>query len=145
MTTFDLFRHDFILSIRPEYATKIMSGEKTVELRRRFPAGTVTGARAYVYATAPIQGIIGWATIADVKHLPVDKIWSKYRTVACINEADFWQYFGDLKDGYVLELDNVVQVTEPVSLTALKEHMNFSPPQSYCYADDALRRFMQHV
>jgi hypothetical protein len=28
MSTLDLFRHDFVLSIRPEYATKIMSGEE---------------------------------------------------------------------------------------------------------------------
>lgn len=34
--TLDLFRHDFVVSIKPEYATKIVVGDKKVELRRRF-------------------------------------------------------------------------------------------------------------
>jgi predicted transcriptional regulator len=59
MNNLDLFRHDFVLSIKPEYATKIVEGLKKVELRRRFPYGTVTGARLYIYATVPIQAVIG--------------------------------------------------------------------------------------
>jgi predicted transcriptional regulator len=145
MSTFDLFRHDFVLSIRPEYATKIMSGEKTVELRRRFPGGTVTGARAYIYATAPIQGIIGWATIADVKSMSPKEIWAKYQAVACIGAEDFWQYFADVESGFVLELIDVVAPPAPIGLSALKAHLNFVPPQSYCYADDTLRRLVQHA
>jgi predicted transcriptional regulator len=38
------------LSIKPEYATKIVDGLKKVELRRRFPYGTVTGARTVAVA-----------------------------------------------------------------------------------------------
>jgi predicted transcriptional regulator len=38
MNNLDLFRHDFVVSIKPEYALKIIEGCKTVELRRRFPA-----------------------------------------------------------------------------------------------------------
>ena len=31
------FRRDVLVSIRPFYASKILNGHKTVELRRRFP------------------------------------------------------------------------------------------------------------
>jgi predicted transcriptional regulator len=75
MNNLDLFRHDFILSIKPEYATKIVEGLKKVELRRRFPYGTVTGARLYIYATVPIQAVIGYATIRGVERMPVEQIW----------------------------------------------------------------------
>jgi hypothetical protein len=43
-------QHDFVLSIKPEYATKIVDGLKKVELRRRFSYGTVTGARTVAVA-----------------------------------------------------------------------------------------------
>ena len=78
MGTLDLFRHNFVLSIKPQYATRIVDGVKTVELRRRFPYGTVTGARLYVYASVPIQALIGYATISTVERLAIREIWEKY-------------------------------------------------------------------
>jgi predicted transcriptional regulator len=144
MKTLDLFRHDFVLSIKPEYATKIIAGEKTVELRRRFPLGTVTGAVAYVYATVPIQAVIGWATIAEVQLLPVATIWEKYKSVAHITSSDFQDYFGELTDGCVIVLEQPRALSSPVNLKSLKEHLKFVPPQSYCYADEAFRQFVHH-
>lgn len=145
MSTFDLFRHDFVLSIRPEYATKIMSGEKKVELRRRFPSGTVTGAVAYIYATAPVQSILGWATIVDVKTLPIEEIWKRYESVAGIRQSDFDAYYRGTETGCVLELSGVVVLAEPIGLEDLRSHFSFVPPQSYCYADDSYRRIIQHA
>jgi predicted transcriptional regulator len=144
MKTLDLFRHDFVLSIKPEYAAKIISGEKTVELRRKFPNGTVTGAVAYIYATVPIQAVIGWVTIADVKSLHVNEIWNQFKDVACIEENDFLQYFGDLKSGFVLILEDPQSLSTPVALSELKSQLNFVPPQSYCYADEPFRQLIQH-
>jgi predicted transcriptional regulator len=102
MNTLDLFRHDFVVSIKPEYATKIVDGIKTVELRRRFPYGTVTGARLYVYATAPLQAVIGFATIREVERSPIEQIWTDYQNVAHINRKDFEDYYKDVDAGFVL-------------------------------------------
>lgn len=145
MSTFDLFRHDFVLSIRPEYATKIISGEKKVELRRRFPSGVVTGSVAYIYATAPIQSILGWATIENVQTLSIEEIWQKYEKVACIKREDFISYYNGLQTGCVLELSDVIALREPFGLEDLRSHFNFVPPQSYCYADENYRRVIQHA
>lgn len=142
MKTLDLFRHDFVLSIKPEYATKIIAGQKTVELRRRFPTGTVTGAVIYVYATVPIQAVIGWATIAEVQLLPVATIWEKYKSVACIESEDFKSYFGNTNEGCVLVLEQPYSLRSPISLAKLKENLKFVPPQSYCYADESFRRLV---
>jgi predicted transcriptional regulator len=142
MNTLDFFRHDFVLSIKPEYATKIVDGLKTVELRRRFPYGTVTGARIYVYATAPIQAIIGYATIREVEKSPVEQIWAAYKQVAFIDRKDFEDYYADVDSGYVLVLQNPVRLKTPVSLDVLKSELNFTPPQSFTYADDAFRRLI---
>lgn len=142
MGTLDLFRHDFVLSIKPEYATRIVDGVKTVELRRRFPYGTVTGARLYVYASAPIQALIGYATIATVERLAIDDIWSRYRAVAHIAREDFEAYFHGLGTGYVIRLDSPVRLANPVGLPILKVELDFTPPQSFAYAHEGFGRLV---
>lgn len=139
MSNLDLFRHDFVVSIKPEYATKIMSGEKTVELRRRFPYGTVTGARMYVYASAPIQAVVGFAVIKTVHRIPPEEIWERYSAVSFIKRDDFVAYYAGSEVGYVLVLDEVTGFAKPIPLITLKDRLGFSPPQSFAYADDKFR------
>jgi predicted transcriptional regulator len=143
VTTLDLFRHDFILSIKPEYATKIVEGLKTVELRRRFPYGTVTGAVLYVYATVPIQALIGYATIRDVVKLPTEDIWAEYNKVAYITRSDFDDYYAGSNAGFVIRLKNPVRLQRPITLTELKTNLDFTPPQSFTYADEALKSLVR--
>lgn len=142
MSTLDLFRHDFVLSIKPEYATKIVAGLKTVELRRRFPYGTVTGAKLFVYATVPIQAVIGYATIATVEEHPVERVWALYHDVAFIDRPDFNTYYDGKDTGFVIRLKEPVALPNAVPLTTLKEQLDFTPPQSFAYADDRFRQLI---
>ena len=140
--TLDLFRHDLVVSIKPEYATKIVVGDKKVELRRRFPYGTVTGARMYIYASSPIQAVIGYAVIRTVERLSPSEIWSRYASVAYITSEDFQSYYRDVSLGYVLVLEHPVRLKTPVHLSVLKEKLSFSPPQSFAYADDTFKKLV---
>ena len=56
------------MSIRPKYSGRIMAGEKTVELRRRFPASAPKGTIAYIYSTSPERAMVGVADIAIVRN-----------------------------------------------------------------------------
>ncbi|RJT30826.1 hypothetical protein D3227_29960 [Mesorhizobium waimense] len=142
MSTLDLFRHDFVLSIKPEYAVPIVMGTKTVELRRRFPYGTVTGARIYVYATVPIQAVIGYATISTVEQHPVERIWELYQSVAGIKRGDFDEYYAERSSGFVIHLIKPTPLEEAIPLAVLKERLDFTPPQSFAYADDRFRQLV---
>jgi predicted transcriptional regulator len=143
MNNLDLFRHDFVLSIKPEYATKIVGGQKTVELRRRFPYGTVTGAVMYVYASMPIQAVIGHATISTVEELPIEVIWARYHDIAFITREDFDNYYADRRSGFVIKLKDPVRISEPVPLATLKDRLGFTPPQSFAYADESFRQLIR--
>lgn len=48
-----------IISIHPEYAEKILTGEKTYELRTRLPQDKPE--RMIIYATAPVSAVVGTA------------------------------------------------------------------------------------
>jgi predicted transcriptional regulator/DNA-binding XRE family transcriptional regulator len=139
------FRHqrDVVLSIRPQYSSKIMTGQKTVELRRRFPVAAPKGTIAYIYSTSPERAMVGVAEISAVKKLAVDDIWRSYSNVAFIERPDFDKYFDGLEYGMALEFTNVRPFDKPMSLTDLRKRFGFEPPQSFLYAKHDLRRALK--
>ena len=59
------FTRDLLISLHPRHASNILSGEKTVELRRRFPEQRTRGALALIYSTAPVQAVVGVAPLSS--------------------------------------------------------------------------------
>lgn len=137
------YQRDVVLSIRPQYSSKIMTGQKTVELRRRFPVAVPKGTIAYIYSTSPERAMVGVAEIAAVKKLAVDDIWNSYSDVAFIERRDFDKYFDGLEYGMALEFANVRPFDKPLSLTDLRKRFGFEPPQSFLYAKYDLRRALK--
>lgn len=134
MTLPPLKRH-LMVSIRPEYALKILDGEKTVELRRRFPEATATGATALIYSSSPVSALVGSARIREVFKLPVAQLWRTHGTAACISKAHFNDYFSGVASGFAIILENVVQFERHLSVDVLKGEYGVVPPQSYRYVD----------
>ena len=93
------FARDLLVSVHPRHASNIISGGKTVELRRRFPERHMRGALALIYSTAPVQAIVGLARIKHVLKLPVSRIWKEHGTAACVSRADVKAYFSGLSEG----------------------------------------------
>lgn len=131
---------DLIISIHPKYSEKILAGKKTVELRRRFPLSTAKGTTIYIYSTSPVRAIVGSAEIAETIKLPIKAIWKKYSKCAFIKKEDFESYFNGLSEGFALELKNAKTFDKPVELAELRERFNFTPPQSFIYARQEIRR-----
>ncbi|MFC8082367.1 ASCH domain-containing protein [Streptomyces sp. NPDC057340] len=68
-----------LLSVHPRFATAILAGSKTVEVRRQrvaAPAGTPV----LLYATAPTMALVGMARIASVRVGSPKEVWSAHRT-----------------------------------------------------------------
>ena len=124
---------DLLLSVKPEYATQIMTGRKSVEIRRKFSKRWI-GSRASLYASAPVMGLIGEAQISNVRTGKPENIWKRYS--ACIGccRKDFEDYTSNCDVVYAIELDEVKPYRAPVMLSyaanLIGEHL--VPPQSYC-------------
>ena len=125
-----------IISIKPEYALKIMAGEKTIELRRRFPVEDVEGGIAIIYASSPIKEIIGYAVIERVYELPIDALWKKYNRKACVSKDFFYDYFNGKESGFALSLKGPTQLIEPLDIKRMEEEFFVSAPQSFRYAPE---------
>jgi predicted transcriptional regulator len=131
------FRRDVLMSIRPFYASQILDGQKTVELRRRFPEVCTIGVIAFIYSSSPVSAIVGWARIKHVIKLPVARIWKEHGTAACISKDEFNAYFAGLTDGFAIMLEGVRSLKERFTAPELEARFGIVPPQSYRYVTDA--------
>lgn len=133
---------DVLLSVRPHFASRIMTGEKTVELRRRFPE--LVSAKAFFYSSSPVQAVVGYAMITSVHRLAVSTIWRSYAVAACISKREFDVYFTGLKYGFVLSLGRPRSVKTRIDFAALREEFGITPPQSYRYLQADCARALSH-
>ena len=135
---------DVVLSIKPEYSGKIVKGEKTIELRRRFPAHLGAGTLVLIYETSPTRALTGIAEIADVLTGPPNIIWREFSDQACIARKDFDNYFEGSKRGVAIKLRGARRLERALELNELRERFSFEPPQSFLYAPPRLREALSH-
>lgn len=129
-------RQDFLVSIRPHYVAKILAGQKTVELRRRFPESVRLGATAYIYSTSPVRAVVGCAKIKEVQRLAVADIWKEHADAACISKRDFQDYFNGVKFGFAILLGAVKPMRESLTARDMETQFGIVPPQSYRYVTE---------
>jgi len=112
-----------LLSIKPEYVDKILTGEKKYEFRRKIFKKDVK--HVYVYSTTPVQRITISFKIETIIEDKPEILWDKYKEYAGISEEDFFKYFQNCNTGYAILISNVKE------LKARK--LKIRPPQSYYY------------
>ena len=88
-----------LISIHPEYAEKILTGEKTYELRRRLPLEKPD--RMVIYATAPVSAVIGTAEVSDMIDLPLTELWKRVGKSAFVTLDEFHEYFRPGMSGFI--------------------------------------------
>lgn len=126
-------RPRLLLSLRPDWADKILEGEKTVEVRRKF-ARKWKGERVALYSSRPVGALVGEATIQDVKAAAPEAIWESFGTrIGCSNK-EFFAYANSCNELYALELESVMPYAERIPLAQAESLIEeeLTPPQSYC-------------
>jgi predicted transcriptional regulator len=118
-----------LLSIKPEFASKIFNGSKKYEYRRAIHKRSDVE-RVLVYASAPISKVIGEFEIAGILHDDPKQLWNQTNSHAGISKQIFFKYFSNISKGYAIEVKNHVFYETPVSLASLSIS---SPPQSFMY------------
>lgn len=123
-----------LISIHPEYVKKIFSGEKKLEFRRRWTSRTVE--TLFIYATAPVQRIVGFAKIARVtKGTPIQLWRLTQQDNGGISKDKLFAYLGSRKMGVAIELSKVTQLPGGID-PRLCLGRGFRPPQSFRYLSD---------
>ena len=92
-----------ILSLKPRFAEAILSGDKTVELRRVEPKITVP-IRALVYATTPLRAMLGTCVVTAVVSDHLATLWEIYGSRTGLQHIEFLRYFTGVEVGAALTL-----------------------------------------
>ena len=120
------------ISVKPEFANKIIAKEKCIELRKIKPH-VKAGDYIIIYASSPIKCVVGFGKIKQITETTPMEMWSNYSEYLGIDELRFSNYYAGRKRAIGIEIETIKSVT-PINLISLKKvDANFHPPQVYRY------------
>ncbi|MBQ4441882.1 MAG: ASCH domain-containing protein [Bacteroidales bacterium] len=120
------------IAVKPEYAYKLISGEKDIELRKTKP-NVRQGDYVIIYASAPEKAIIGFGIIKGLILCSPKEMWVSYSDRLGIDEQRFLSYYENSNKSVGIELEKIKAIN-PIGLEELRSFApNFHPPQIYRY------------
>jgi predicted transcriptional regulator len=127
-------KHLFI-SVKPEFAKKIIAKEKKIELRKVRPHVKM-GDYVIIYASSPLKSVIGFGMIQQIIETSPEQMWEKYSSILGIDKLRFDEYYDGKERAIGIEINEIQKIT-PIHLEDLRNVApNFQPPQVYRYISD---------
>jgi predicted transcriptional regulator/adenylate kinase len=119
-----------LISLHPEHAAKILSGEKKLEFRRTWASSPVE--ELVIYVTAPVQRIVAIAKVKQIHRGSRSALWNLTKSVGGgLSRQALFDYFAGKVSGFAIELSEVLRFPRLLEPTQFIE--GFHPPQSFCY------------
>lgn len=119
-----------LLSIKPEYVSKIFSGEKKYEYRKSlFSRQGIT--TVIIYATMPIGKVVGEFEIDTILADTPEEIWKKTRRSSGIDQIFFDEYFDGREKAFAIKIASFMIYDKPQNINEIIKRTH--PPQSFCY------------
>ena len=120
-----------LISIRPEHAEKILSGEKRLEFRRSWATQPLE--RLLIYSTAPRQQIVAVATIKRTIVGSPTALWASARRIGGgITRSQLFRYLRGTRKAVALELSEITPFGDGIGPSTIFGH-GFRAPQSFRY------------
>jgi predicted transcriptional regulator len=121
-----------LLSIKPKYADLIFDGTKKFEFRRTiFKNENIK--TIVVYASSPVQKVIGEFEIETILNDDLVLLWKQTKKHAGIDKQYFFEYFINKEKGYAIKIKKTRKYRKPL---CLREDFNLLPPQSFLYLNN---------
>jgi len=118
-----------VLSIKPQFANKIFDGSKKYEFRKAIFKNEKIKT-VIVYASSPVQQVIGEFEIEKIITHDIDTLWCLTQHYSGISEDYFYEYFAEKEMGYAIKIKKTKKYKTP---KCLKADFNLLPPQSFAY------------
>lgn len=121
-----------LLSIKPEFADKIFSGEKRYEFRKTlFKSSAVK--KVIVYSSSPVKKVIGEFGIDNILTLDVEELWNATSLYSGVSKSFYNHYFKGKSIGHAIKIKDAVRYPKPKDLISYNLHF---APQSFVYLPD---------
>ena len=126
-------KHKYLfIAVIPEYANKLISGKKDIELRKMKP-NVQPGDYVIIYASAPVKAVLGFGKVKTIIECNPKSLWERYSNRLGITKQSYFSYYDGYYKAIGIEFDMIKSVT-PIKLEDLRKvDPNFQPPQIYRY------------
>ena len=126
-------KHKYLfIAVKPEYAKKLISGKKDIELRKMKP-NVQPGDYVIIYASAPVKAVLGFGKVKTIIECTPKCLWESYSNRFGINEQSYLSYYDGYHKAIGIEFDMIKSVL-PIGLEELRRvDPSFQPPQIYRY------------
>lgn len=121
---------NLIISIKPQFVSKIISKEKKYEFRKNVPKKPVE--KIFIYSTVPDKEIVGYFECDKVIEDTPDNLWNNFSNDAGISKQNFFEYFLEKEKGFAMEISKLTLFKDPIDVDDI---CGFVAPQSFKYAD----------
>jgi predicted transcriptional regulator len=118
-----------LLSINPEFAEKIFAGTKRYEFRKSIFKNTDVQT-VVVYASSPVQRVIGEFTIDRILNDDLDSIWDETAPYSGITHDFYMSYFANKEKAYAIKIRSPKRYSHARKLSDYNIHY---APQSFAY------------
>jgi predicted transcriptional regulator len=119
-----------LLSIKPQFAEKILNGTKRFEYRRALYRNKDVRS-VIIYATKPVGMIIGEFEVGGLLSDAPESLWASTKKHSGITKQFFMSYFENRAKAFAIQVKNPTRYDEPLALNRL---VGTSPaPQSFMY------------
>ena len=122
---------NILMSIKPQYVEKILSGNKKYEYRKnRAKRNDID--KMIIYSTAPVMKVVAEVDIEEIIESTPDILWKKTKLESGITEEFFYKYYKNKTTAVVYKLGNIKIYDKPKSLNDIGVKY---VPQSFIYLD----------
>jgi predicted transcriptional regulator len=123
-----------LLSVKPEYSKKILSGEKKYEFRKQKPKFMIDV--VFIYESSPTKNIVGGFSVKKIHSGSPEKIWQKCKNSSGIERSNYLDYCNGTKIIHAFEIDEAFKFDDPIDPFGMIS--NFTPPQNFSYLHGSL-------
>jgi predicted transcriptional regulator len=128
----DNIKKYLFISVKPEFADKIVRREKSIELRKIKPHVN-PGDYIIIYASSPVKSVVGFGIIKNIIEKTPRTMWQEHSGSLGIDKKRFDEYYAGKKRAIGIEIYNIKKI-KPIPLGKLRMiDSSFHPPQIYRY------------
>lgn len=118
-----------LLSIKPKFAEKIFDGTKKYEFRKNIFKNTNVRT-VVVYASSPVQRVIGEFSIETILNDNIDAVWKETAPLSGITHDFYLSYFANKERAYAIKICNAKRYRKARKLS---DYNLTYAPQSFVY------------
>jgi len=121
-----------LMSVKPAFIEKIESGEKVIEIRRKFNPKW-RRSRITLYSTSPSSSLYGHAMIDEVYKGEPNDIWERFGSEIGCKKKEYDEYTASAEQIYAIRIINFESYLSPIFLNHISHLIKteLKPPQSY--------------